>query len=82
VKTQNAIIDYQIASGLISSSADIGAGTLGPKTKAELKKDIKEYLLKENLKKSGILDTIELLKIKKETQHEVSSDTEIKLNLI
>ena len=64
VKTQNAIIEYQIAKELIRNSSDTWAGRLGPKTKARLQKDIKEVILKEKLKASGILDTIESLEIK------------------
>ena len=81
VKTQNAILDYQIAKDLVSNSSDIWAGTLGPKTKAELKKDIKEFILKEKLKASGILDTIESLEIKSE-QSEVSKEKEVSVTHI
>ena len=81
VKTQNAILDYQIAKDLVQTSTDAWAGRLGPKTKAELKKDIKEFILKEKLKSSGILDTIESLEIKSD-QSEVSKEKEISVTHI
>ena len=81
VKTQNAIIDYQIAKNLVRNASDIWAGRLWPKTKGELKKDIKEYILKEKLKSSWILDTIESLEIKSDSS-EVSTEKSVSVNHI
>ncbi len=80
VKTQNAIIRYQIETNLIQTADDIWAGRIWPKTKAELAKDIKESILKENLKSSGLLDSIESLEIKK--TEKVSHESKVKVNLI
>jgi len=83
VKTKNSIIEYQTDKEIITLSSDTGAGTLGPKTMSQLEKDIKEYILKEKLKSSGILDNIEKLSIKrKEQEKEVSTEIKLEVNLI
>ncbi|MDP5038960.1 MAG: hypothetical protein NWP80_00760, partial [Candidatus Gracilibacteria bacterium] len=51
-KTKQALISYQIKNGIIENNESIGAGLFGPKTKAQLKKDIisiyEKKLIKDN----------------------------------
>ncbi len=67
VKTQNAIIDYQIAQNLIQSSNDIGAWKFWPKTRWTMVERFEEIYLEEALDSQGLQEDFNLYIKPKET---------------
>ncbi|MDA9129336.1 peptidoglycan-binding protein [Candidatus Gracilibacteria bacterium] len=58
-KTQNAIIDFQIANELIQNGDDIGAGIFGPKTRASFIEELSDTMFEELLEEAGITEKYE-----------------------
>ena len=56
VKTQNAIIEYQIAQNLVQNPHDIGAGIFGPKTRWTMVEKLSEIYLQESLDTEWLRD--------------------------
>lgn len=59
VKTQNALIEYQLAKDIIESEAEIWAGTFWPQTRAQFVKDIADIQLQKLLLDKNLITDYE-----------------------
>lgn len=72
VKTKNALIEYQLENGLIENSQEIGAGTFGPKTRADFTANLQEIYFESLLETSDLKD--QYSQYMKEFENSISED--------
>jgi hypothetical protein len=56
IKTQNALIEYQLSKDIIENKSELWAGSFGPQTRAQLHKDLSELYLVQTLKDKKLYD--------------------------
>lgn len=58
-KTQNALLEYQLAKDIIESHAELGAGTFWPQTRAQFVKDLSDIYLQNILREKKLVSDYE-----------------------
>lgn len=83
IKTQNALIEYQIWKNLISQTDEIWAGTFWPKTRAQFTKDLNDIYIKDLVEKHSLQEEYNLyiidLNDNKISSEESNSDVSIEV---